>query len=116
MKFNNVLQMLYEHETVDIYEQVSIIKETGAESVSWQKIGSILCNIQADGSFGDRLSASEQGDKIHAVYNLYTQSEIKGGQRVFRDGQFYEIRNVEHNGRGTVLEHYKGYIERVENQ
>lgn len=116
MKFNNVLQILYEKETVDLYEKTKTIKENGAESLSWNKVDSILCNIQADSSFGDRLVASERGDKLRAVYNLYTQYAIKTGQRVFRDNQYYEIRNVEHNGRGTILEHFKGYLERVENQ
>lgn len=116
MKFNDVLKMLYEKETVDLFEKQSTIKSNGAESCSWVKVDTILCNIQADSSYGERLVASESGDKVHAVYNLYTQSVIKTGQRIKRDNELFEIRNVEHNGRGTMLEHCKGYLERVENQ
>ena len=108
--------MLYEKENVDLYERTTTIKSNGAESLAWNKVDTVFCNIQADGKFGDNLVASESGDKLRAFYNMYTQYPIKNGQRIYRDDQFYEIRNVEHNGRGTILEHYKGYLERVENQ
>ena len=36
--------------------------------------------------------------------------------RIKDDNLLYEIRNVEHNGRKTILEHYKAYLTRLDNQ
>lgn len=115
--FEKVLSGIMENETVSLYKKVKTIKPSGAESVSWELVKDIFCNIQANQKYGDTLVSSVAGDDIQAVYNLYTRSEIEEGQRVIRkDGILYEIRNVEHNGVNTILEHYKGYLTRVDNQ
>jgi SPP1 family predicted phage head-tail adaptor len=113
MMFNRVLNLILENEKVEVYEKKTTVKPSGGTSIKWVKLGTILCNIQADHRYGEVLANSQSGDKINAVYNLYTRSEIKDGQRIKRDGVMYEIRHVEHNGRKTILEHYKGYLERV---
>lgn len=112
--FSRALALILENEKVEVYEKTSTVKAGGGTSVRWKSIGNILCNIQADHKYGNVLANSEAGDKINAVYNLYTSNIIKTGQRIKRDdGIMYEIRNVEHNGRKTILEHYKGYLVRV---
>lgn len=114
--FNTVLGGIVENEKVDVYSQTSVQKDNGSESIKWVKTKTILCNIQANKKYGDSLAASMSGDTVTAVYNLYTKSEVEIGQRVIRDGIIYEIRNVEHNGIKTILEHYKAYLTRVDNQ
>ena len=47
---------------------------------------------------------------------MYTSEKVVEGQRILRDNILYEIRNVEHNGRKTFLEHFKAYLVRVDNQ
>lgn len=114
--FNRALQMIFENERVEVYEKSTAVKAGGGTSVTWKLVGTILCNIQADGRYGETLANSERGDEINAVYNLYTRNAVKGGQRIKRleeDGTMYEIRNVEHNGKKTILEHYKAYLTRV---
>ena len=111
--FNKALSLLLENEKVELYEKTTIYKSGGGTSITWALVGNILCNIQADSKYGDTLANSEAGDKIQAVYNLYTRKPIKEGQRIKRDNVLYEIRNVEHNGKKTLLEHYKGYLTRV---
>lgn len=119
MNFNNVLGMILENETIEVYEKSTVVKPTGGTSIKWTLVKTVLCNIQADGKYGDTLNASEAGDTVKAVYNLYTKTPLKEGQRIKRiqeDGLLYEIRNVEHNGRKTILEHYKAYLTRIDNQ
>lgn len=114
--FNIVLGGIRENEKVAVFEKISAIKENGSESCEWKKVKTILCNIQANNKYGDSLIASEAGDKIIAVYNMYTKQKVVEGQRILRDNIYYEIRNVEHNGRKTILEHYKAYLVRIDNQ
>lgn len=117
--FDNVLSGILENEQVEVYEKQTSIKPSGSTSIKWVKIGSILCNIQANHEYGKALQQSEAGDTVKALYNIYTKKPILIGQRIKRvqdDNLLYEIRNVEHNGKKTVLEHYKGYLERVDNQ
>lgn len=121
--FNRVLGLIGENERVELYEKQTIVKPSGGTSTTWNMVGKVFCNIQSTGSSnkveGMTLNTSESGDVITAVYNLYTRSPIKEGQRVVRiedDGLTYEIRNVEHNGKKTILEHYKGYLTRIDNQ
>lgn len=114
--FNRALSLIFENEKAELYEKTTTVKTGGGTSSSWKLVGTILCNIQADSKYGEVLANSESGDTVSAVYNLYTQKPIKEGQRVKRieEGNImYEIRNVEHNGRKTILEHYKGYLTRV---
>ena len=114
--FNKALSLILENEKVEVYEKTTETKRGGGTSISWQLTDTILCNIQANSRYGEVLSNSESGDSVIAVYNLYTRKPIKEGQRVKRleeGGIMYEIRNVEHNGRKTILEHYKGYLTRV---
>lgn len=111
--FNRALKLIFENEQVELFEKSTTVKRGGATSVSWQSKGNILCNIQADSSFGNNLNNSEAGDKVKAVYNLYTRIPIKEGMRIKRDDFYYEIRDVEHNGYHTILEHYKGKLARV---
>ena len=114
--FNRALQMIFENERVEVYEKTTTVKAGGGTSITWKLVDTILCNIQADSKYGEVLANSERGDEIEAVYNLYTRKAVKGGQRIKRleeNGIMYEIRNVEHNGKKTVLEHYKAYLTRV---
>lgn len=112
--FNKVLSLIG-MESVEIHKKKTTIKKNGAESVNWVLSESIFCNIQADNSYGRTLQASEKGDNIQAVYNLYAYTPLNIGDRVKRkDGVEFEIRNVEHNGAGTILEHYKAYITRLD--
>lgn len=111
--FSRALRLIFENEKVELYEKSAVVKEGGGTSITWNLIDYLLCNIQADNKYGDNLVNSETGDNIQAVYNLYTQRPIFVGQRINRDGTLYEIRNVEHNGKNTLLEHYKGYLTRV---
>lgn len=117
--FNRGLQVILENEEVEIYEKQTIIKPSGSTSIKWIKKENILCNIQANHQYGDVLQQSQAGDVVKAFYNMYTRKPIFEGQRIKRvqdDKLLYEIRNVEHNGKKTILEHYKGYLERVDNQ
>lgn len=111
--FNRALSMIMENEKVEVYEKTTTVKNGGGTSIQWVLKGTLLCNIQADHKYGNVLANSESGDKITAVYNLYTQTPIQAGLRIKRDNVMYEIRNVEHNGLKTILEHYKGYLTRV---
>lgn len=115
--FNNILEGIMENENVEVYAKTTTIKPNGSESVKWELKGNILCNIQANNKYGEALQTSPAGDTLTAVYNLYTRSSLEEGQRIKRsDGILYEIRNVEHNGIKTILEHYKAYLTRVDNQ
>lgn len=114
--FNSVLLGIRENEKVQVLEKTSEIKPNGSEAIVWKPIKEILCNIQTNNKYGDSLSASEAGDKILSVYNMYTSEKVVEGQRILRDNTLYEIRNVEHNGRKTFLEHFKAYLVRVDNQ
>jgi hypothetical protein len=112
--FNNVLSLIGQ-EQVEVFSKKTEIKENGAQSVKWFKSMNVFCNIQADNTYGRTLQASERGDNIQAVYNLYTKTALNIGDRVKRsNGVMFEIRNVEHNGVGTILEHYKAYITRLD--
>ena len=115
--FNSVLLGIQENETVEVLEKVSIDKDNGSQAITWPVKAKILCNIQANNKYGEALQTSPAGDTLTAVYNLYTRSKVEEGQRIKRsDGIIYEIRNVEHNGVRTILEHYKAYLTRVDNQ
>lgn len=117
--FNTVLRGILENETVEVYEKETFIKPNGSESVKWVLKGKILCNIQENKDYGQELIASETGDVVQAVYNLRTKSKIQDGQRIKRiedDGLLYEIRRTYHAGKKTILEHYKAYLTRVDNQ
>lgn len=116
--FDSLLCGIRENEKVQVLEKISEIKSNGSEKILWKDVKEILCNIQANSKYGDSLSASEAGDKIVAVYNMYTSEKVVEGQRILRynSGILYEIRNVEHNGVNTILEHYKAYLVRVDNQ
>lgn len=119
MNFNNVLGMILENERVEVYDKSTVVKPTGGTSIKWTLSKTILCNIQADNKYGDALATSAAGDTVTAVYNLYTKTPLKEGERIKRiedDGLLYEIRNVEHNGKKTILEHYKAYLTRIDNQ
>ena len=111
--FNKALSLILENEKVRLYEREDTIKIGGGTSIKWKFLGYILCNIQADSKYGDNLVNSESGDEVKSVYNMYTRKPVKEGQRINRDGLLYEIRNVEHNGKFTILEHYKAYLTRV---
>lgn len=117
--FNNVLKMILENEKVEVYEKKTTVKSSGGTSLKWKLVNTILCNIQADSKYGQSLASSESGDSINAVYNLYTKKPLKIGQRIKRienGGLIYEIKNLEHNGLKTILEHYKAYLIRIDNQ
>lgn len=114
--FNAVLGGIRENERVSLLEKVVTTKENGAESVSWEKVKTILCNIQADYQYGEKIDASLAGDKPSAIYNMYTKEKVVDGQRILRDNIVYEIRKVESNGIKTILRHYKAYLVRVDNQ
>lgn len=117
--FKNVLGMIIENEQVEVYEKTSTVKPNGATSIKWELSKTILCNIQANTKYGEALSSSNSGDVVNAVYNLYTRTPLQEGLRIKRiqdDNLLYEIRNVEHNGRKTILEHYKAYLTRLDNQ
>lgn len=115
--FNSVLKGIIENESVDVLEKTIIDKDNGSQGITWNVTKKILCNIQANSKYGEALITSDAGDTLTAVYNLYTRSKIQEGQRIKRsDGIVYEIRNVEHNGIKTILEHYKAYLTRVDNQ
>lgn len=117
--FNDVLKIILENERVEVYEKTTTVKPTGGTSIKWELKNTILCNVQADSKYGDALMTSEAGADVVAVYNLYTKKPLNIGQRVKRiedDGLLYEIKNVEHNGKKTILEHYKAYLTRIDNQ
>jgi hypothetical protein len=112
--FNKVLSIIG-MEQVEVYSKRTEIKENGAQTVKWVKSDNIFCNIRAENSYGRTLQASEKGDNIQAVYNLYAYTPLTVGDRIKRsNGIEFEIRNVEHNGQGTILEHYKAYITRLD--
>lgn len=122
-KFTQVMKRIGTQETVSILEQVETVsEETGADVLDWEDNGkTIQCVIQTTKSQkntgGMMFEPSERGDLVREIYNLYTDVEVLNNQRVKRsDGLLYEIKNVEHNGKGSVLEHYKAYITRVDNQ
>lgn len=117
--FNNVLKMIMENEQVEVYEKTTTVKPSGGTSIKWELSDTILCNIQANTKYGEALSSSESGDVVNAVYNLYTRTPLQEGLRIKRiqdDNLLYEVRNVEHNGKKTILEHYKAYLTRLDNQ
>lgn len=112
--FDKILPIVGQ-ERAEIYTKIKQIKPNGSESIQWVKSRIIDCNIQADSSYGRTLQASEKGDNIEAVYNLYAPTALNVGDRVKRsNGLMFEIRNIEHNGAGTILEHYKAYITRLD--
>jgi hypothetical protein len=117
--FNDILGMIIENEQVEVYEKTTTVKPSGGTSIQWTLAKTILCNIQANTKYGEALTSSTSGDVVNAVYNLYTRTPLQEGLRIKRiedDGLIYEIRNVEHNGRKTILEHYKAYLTRLDNQ
>ena len=117
--FNSVLKGIMENENVELYEKKKFIKPNGSESVTWELKGKIPCNIQENQDFGQELIASETGDVVQAIYNLRTSAKIEEGQRIKRiedDNLLYEIRRIYHAGKKTILEHYKAYLTRVDNQ
>jgi hypothetical protein len=117
--FNSVLGILLENERVEVYEKSTEVKAGGGTSITWTKKETILCNIQAGNNFGEELLASNSGDTVNEVYNMYSKRPLKEGQRIKRiddDNLLYEVRKCEHNGKKTILEHYKTYITRIDNQ
>lgn len=117
--FNSILGAIMENEQVEVFEKSSFVKDSGGTSIVWESKGKMLCNIQADSSYGESLKSNGSGDTVLEVYNLYSKKQLKEGQRIKRiedDNLIYEVRKCEHNGKKTILEHYKSYLTRVDNQ
>lgn len=111
--FNKAISLIMENEKVELYEKTTTVKIGGGTSVTWNKVKDLFCNIQSEHGVANVLVNSESGDKTQARLNLRCQSEIKENQRIKRDGIMYEIRDVGHNGKGTILEHYMAKLVRV---
>lgn len=111
--FNRALSLIMENEKVEVYEKSTTVKDGGGTSISWKKVKDLFCNIQSEHGVANVSVNSESGDKTQSKLNLRCYAEIKENQRIKRDGIMYEIRNVGHNGKGTILEHYMAKLVRV---
>lgn len=119
----NSLIAIADHEKVNIYRFEEIITDNGSSRIApvLQKKG-LTVSIQTTGSThsvgGMQIINDIAGKTDKAVYIVYSpryKMELKD-LLLRNNGLVYEVQNIEHNGKGTLLQHDKYYIVEYKNQ
>lgn len=94
--------------------------QTGSKVKTYQYLTNIYAVIQSTGSLntvkGLALSSTpNSGDKITSDLVMYSKHERFEKERVLYRNLFYEIRSIEYYNNG-ILQYYKSYLVKVDNQ
>ena len=109
-------------EVVHVVRKVKYEKPNGAEGYTEKIIGDFTVSTQPLGSLnkieGLTLESSLAGNQINSVFGIYSPDYgYKEGDIITRpDGYKYEVKAVEPLGEGTLFEHVKVLLVKVDNQ
>lgn len=119
----NALISMADHEKVNIFRFEEAVTENGSSRIApvLQK-KNLIVSIQTSGSThsvgGMEIIKDIAGKTDKSVYIVYSpryKMQLKD-LLVRNDGIIYEVQNIEHNGKGTLLQHDKYYIVEYNNQ
>lgn len=109
-------------EKVEIYRKKIVSGFRNSTKTETFLVGKAIVSIQNTGSInkvaGLTLQDGKTGVSVNSVWVMYSEwIDLKEQDIVKRsDGFLYEVKNLEPNGRGSILEHMKSYLVRVDNQ
>ncbi len=109
-------------EMVEIYRKVLISGARNSIRTELQHVGKYRVSVQNTGSVnkvaGLTLQNNKAGTQVQSVWIMYSDwIDLREQDLIKRsDGLYYEVQNLEPNGRGSPLEHMKSYLSKVENQ
>ena len=119
----NALISMANHEKVNIFRFEEAVTENGSSRIApVLKKKNLIVSIQTSGSVhsvgGMEIIKNVAGKTDKSVYIVYSpryKMQLKD-LLVRNDGIIYEVQNIEHNGKGTLLQHDKYYIVEYNNQ
>lgn len=109
-------------EVVHVIRKVKYEKPNGAEGYTEQIVGDFTVSTQPLGSLnkieGLTLESTLSGNKKNSVFGIYSADYgYQNGDIVIRpDGLRYEVKSVEPLGEGTLFEHVKVLLSKIDNQ
>lgn len=119
----NALISIADHEKVNIYRFEEAVTDKGSSRiVPVLKKKNLIVSIQTSGSThsvgGMQIINDIAGKSEKSVYIIYSpRYKMKVKDLLLRDDGFvYEVQHIEHNGKGTLLQHDKYYIVEYKNQ
>lgn len=119
----NTLISIADHEKVSIYRfEEAVADNGGSRIVPVLKKDNLKVSIQPSGSLnsvgGQQIVNTIAGKTNKIVFIVYSPKfKLEEKDLILReDGIIYEMQHVEHNGRGTLLQHDKYYIVKYDNQ
>lgn len=119
----NALISMADHEKVNIFRFEEAVTEKGSSRIApVLKKKNLIVSIQTSGSVhsvgGMEIIKNVAGKTDKSVYIVYSpryKMQLKD-LLVRNDDVIYEVQNIEHNGKGTLLQHDKYYIVEYNNQ
>lgn len=109
-------------EKVEIYRKIIIAGSRNSTKTELKLIDCPRVSIQSTGSVnkvaGLTLQKNKAGTEVKSVWIMYSAwIDLKEQDIIKRsDGFYYEVQNLEPNGKGSPLEHMKSYLSKVDNQ